>query len=406
MALSAAPVYYDPYDYEVDVNAHAVWKRMRDEAPLYYNERFDFFALSRYDDVLASMIDVETFSSAHGIVLEMMTEGEFPAPAMIFMDPPRHTVLRKLVSRAFTPRAIENLETRIRTLCAEMLDPFTGSDVFDYVNDFGALLPPTVILALIGFPEGHAAEWRANVDERFHLADGASPEDLPDADDFYSNSMSLQSTFSFLPDLMQQRREDPQDDLVSALLHAEVTENGESRRLSEEEFFNFVGLLAGAGTETVARLLSWAAVILARNPDQRQLLVDDPSLIPNAVEELLRYEAPSPINARWVTRDVEFYGTKVPAGSKLALLNASANRDERHFADPDRFDVRRQIDRHLSFGYGQHFCIGASLARLEARIALEETLKRFPTWTIDESELRWVHTSTVRGFHNVPIHCA
>lgn len=406
MAASTAPVYYDPYDYEVDVNAHEVWRRMRDEAPLYYNERFDFFALSRYDDVLGSMIDVETFSSAHGIVLEMMTEGEFPAPAMIFMDPPRHTVLRKLVSRAFTPRAIENLETRIRALCAEMLDPFMGSDVFDYVNDFGALLPPTVILALIGFPDGHAAEWRADVDERFHLAEGASPEDLPDADDFYSNSMSLQSTFSFLPELMAQRREDPQDDLVSALLHAEVNENGESRRLSDEEFFSFVGLLAGAGTETVARLLSWAAVILARNPDQRQLILDDRRLIPNAVEELLRYEAPSPINARFVTRDVEFYGTKVPAGSKMALLNASANRDERHFVDPDRFDVRRQIDRHLSFGYGQHFCIGASLARLEARIALEETLKRFPTWNIDESELRWVHTSTVRGFHNVPIHLA
>jgi cytochrome P450 len=205
--------------------------------------------------------------------------------------------------------------------------------------------------------------------------------------------------------MMEARTADPQDDLLSGLVHAEVEDDdGELRRLTSEEIFAFVGLLAGAGTETVARLLSWAAVTLADNPDQRQLLVDDPGLIGNGVEELLRYEAPSPINSRWLTRGVDYYGTTIPANSKVALLNGSADRDERHFADPDRFDVRRDIDRHVALGYGTHYCIGAALARLEAKVALEETLERFPTWEIDKDELVWVHTSTVRGYHHVPLH--
>jgi cytochrome P450 len=163
-------------------------------------------------------------------------------------------------------------------------------------------------------------------------------------------------------------------------------------------------MLVGAGTETVARMLSWAAVVLARNPDQRALLVDDPGLIPNAIEELLRYEDPTPINCRWSVRPVTYHGVEIPPGSKVALLNGSAGRDEREYTDPDRFDVRRTIARHASFGYGAHFCLGASLARMEGRVALTETLKRFPTWEIDDAELEWVHTSTVRGFHHVPVH--
>jgi len=206
-----------------------------------------------------------------------------------------------------------------------------------------------------------------------------------------------------LPELMKQRRAEPEDDLISALVHSEIDgADGEARILTDEEILGFVQLLSLAGSETVVRLLGFAAVALAQNPDQLALLAADPELIPNAVEETLRYEAPSPIQGRWVARDVELHGTVIPRGSKMALLNASADRDDRHFADPDRFDVRREIDRHLAFGYGTHFCIGAALARLEGRVAMAETIKRFPAWSVDEAALQRIHTSTVRGYTNVP----
>jgi cytochrome P450 len=403
--LERAEPYYDPYDYEVDANAHAVWKRLRDEAPLYWNDRYGFYALSRFDDVLPAMLDTTTFSSAHMTVLEMMTPETNPAPGMmIFMDPPEHTHLRKLVSRAFTPRAINGLEDRVRRLCAGYLDQFVGAGSFDFVDDFAARVPPAVILALMGFPEEAADEWRRGIDAMFHMEQAEvgfvgrrTPEEIQAA--------TTASLFELLPQMLESRRQQPQDDMVSVLANSDLEEDdGSTRKLTDEEIFAFVTLLSIAGTETVARLLSWAAVLLARYPDQRRILVDDPSVIPNGIEEMLRYEAPSPVNARWVTRELEYYGQRVPADSKMILLNGSADRDERHFDDPDRFDVRRAIDRHVAFGYGTHFCVGAALARLESRIALEETLARFPEWDVDDAELEWVHTSTVRGFAKVPVH--
>jgi cytochrome P450 len=409
-ALTSAEPYYDPYDYDVDANAHAVWRRLRDEAPLYWNEKFGFYALSRFDDVLPAMLDTETFSSAHMTVLELMSEDANPGGMMIFMDPPEHSHLRKLVSRAFTPRAISDLEDRVRRLCATYLDPFIGEEGFDYVDQFAALLPPTVILALLGFPEDRADAWREGIDEMFHMGesdDGFGASEGPrTAEAVLDASGQLGAgLFQMLPELINERRKEPKDDLISVLVHSDLEQNdGTTRKLEDWEMGSFMALLAIAGTETVARLLSWAAVLLGRNPDQRAILTADPSLIPNGIEETLRYEAPSPVNARWVTRDVQYYGQTVPANSKLLLLNGSADRDERHFTDPDRYDVRRKFDRHMAFGYGAHFCVGAALARLEGRIALEETLKRFPNWEIDDSELGWVHTSTVRGFAKVPIH--
>jgi cytochrome P450 len=278
-----------------------------------------------------------------------------------------------------------------------------GQDEFDYIETFAGLLPPTVILALVGYPEGHAREFRARADEGLHVEDGGTMRTEPGRRLVSESGEIDNEAFAILPELLEQRRKDPQDDLITGLVHAEIDEDGVSRTLTLEEIVGFVQLLSSAGTETVARLLGFAAVTLAQHPDQRQLLVDDLSLVPNAIEELLRFEAPSPIQSRWVSRDVEVHGTVIPRGSKLALLNGSGDRDERHFEDPDRFDVRRVIDRHLAFGYGTHFCIGAALARLEGRVALTETLRRFPTWEVDQRRLEWVHTSTVRGYTSVPM---
>ena len=342
-----ADLYYDPYDYEIDADPYPVWRRMRDEAPLYRNDRHDFYALSRFADVHEASLDVETFSSAKGTVLELMNHGQetYPFPMMIFRDPPEHTQLRKLVSRAFSPRRIAALEDQIRQLTNRYLDQFVGAGGFDYVADFGAKLPMMVIGAMLGVPaeDRHAVE-------------------------------------------------------------AELTrEDGTTRRLGDGEVLAFIGLLSGAGNETVARLLGWTGATLARFPGERRKLVQNPGLIPKGVEELLRYEAPSPVQARWVTRATTWHGMVVPKGSRIVLLTGSAGRDEREYQDPDRFDVERTMERHVTFGYGIHFCLGASLARMEGRIAIEETLKRFPEWDVRFDDAEMVHTSTVRGWARLPI---
>jgi cytochrome P450 len=402
--MTATDVYYDPYDYAIDADPYPVWRRLRDEAPVYYNEKLDFYALSRYDDVLDGLLAHETFVSSHGILLEIITDEPYGIPMMIMMDPPEHTKLRKLVARAFTPRRISDLEHKIAALSNELLDSVDGEDEFDYVARFSGLLPPTVILSLVGYPEGHAQEFRKLADESLHVDEGstftqsAGRRQLVDENGAINNE-----AFAIIPELMEMRRKDPQDDLLTGLVHAEIEDDGTTRQLTLEEILAFVQLISSAGSETVARLLGFAAVTLHRFPDQRQLLLDDPSLFGNAVEELLRFEAPSPTQSRWVARDVELHGVTIPRGAKISLLNGSADRDERHFPNPDVFDVRRDIDRHLAFGYGAHFCIGAALARLESRVALEATMKRFPTWEIDESRLEFVHTATVRGYASVPM---
>jgi cytochrome P450 len=404
--MTATDLYFDPYDYAIDADPYPIWKRLRDEAPLYRNEELGFYALSRYDDVLQGLLDTDTYLSGHGIVLEMITDEPYEnVPMMIMKDPPEHTSLRKLVSRAFTPRRIADLEVKIAKICNDFLDTVEAQDEFDYVEAFAGLLPPTVILALVGYPEGHAAEFRELANTSLHVEEGTTAQGgIDKLNTLVSESGEINNdAFALLPELMEMRRKDPQDDLITGLVHAELDEDGELRTLKLEEIVGFVQLLSLAGTETVARLLGFAAVTLAQYPDQRQLLVDDPSLIPNAVEELLRFEAPSPIQSRWVSRDIELHGTIVPRGSKMSLLNGSGDRDERHFENPDTFDVRRNIDRHLAFGYGTHFCIGAALARLEGKVALQETLRRFPTWNVDESRLGRVHTSTVRGYTSVPM---
>jgi len=404
VVAAPADLAYDPYDEAIDLDPHGIWRRLRDEAPLYYHEQYDFYALSRFADVMTASLDWQTYSSARGTVLELIDTTPPSAVSddssdafgmMIFMDPPGHDDLRRLVSRAFTPRRVAALEDRTRALCARFLDPHRDGHGFDYVEDFAAKIPAMLIGALLGVPAEDQDQLRIWGDLLMRFEpDGISPEKLD----------AITSLNAYLADMVTDRQRHPRDDMVSDLLAAELTrEDGSTRRLGFDEVMAFFTLLQLAGSETTARLLGWGAVLLARHPDQRAKLVATPELVPNAVEELLRYEAPSPIQARFVTRDVEWHGQTVPACSKLALLTGSAGRDERAFADADTFDVERDFDRHLTFGYGVHFCLGASLARLEGRIVLEETLARFPRWDVDETAVEMARTSTVRGPVHVPV---
>jgi cytochrome P450 len=316
---------------------------------------------------------------------------------MIFMDPPQHDSLRALVSRAFTPRRVGALEERVRAVCREHLDPQVGGEGFDYLEDFGAQLPSKIISSLLGVPDADRPRVLELIDTVFYIE--------PEVGMINDISLGAQIELNaYLQAQLAERRERPRDDLLTALVEAELNqEDGASRRLNDVEGAGFANLLVSAGTETVARLLGWAAVVLADHPDQRAELAADPGLLPNAVEELLRFEAPSPVQGRFTTRDVQLHGGVVPAGSKVLLLTGSAGRDERAFPDAHRFDVHRRFEHHVSFGYGIHFCLGAALARMEGRIALQETLRRFPTWEVDRDKAVRLHTSTVRGYKELPV---
>jgi len=397
MTLAVGELYWDPFDVEIDTNPYECWRRLRDEAPVYRNERYDFWALSRFADVQAASADPKTFMSSRGTVLELMGSEMAFTNMIIFMDPPEHDSLRALVSRAFTPKRGAALEERIRDVCVSLLDPFVGAGEFDYVQDFGAQLPSTVISMLLGVPASERREVLHHIDTIFHIEPGVG----------MVNDISVRSQMwlmEYISEKLAERRLQPRDDLFTALVQAEIPDDaGGSRRLTDLEAAAFGNLLVSAGTETVARLLGWTAVVLDAHPEQRSEVAADRALIPNTVEELLRFEAPSPVQGRWTSRDVEMHGVTIPANSKVLLITGSAGRDERRYANADTFDVHREIGTHVTFGFGIHFCLGAALARLEGRIALEETLKRFPEWQVDHGRAERLHTSTVRGWKSVPV---
>jgi cytochrome P450 len=397
MTATESDVYYDPFDFEIDTDPYPIWKRLRDERPLYYNERYDFYALSRFEDVERALVDWRTYSSARGTVLELIKSGvEIPRGSIIFEDPPDHDLYRGLLSRVFTPRKMAAIEPKIREFCARSLDPLVGTGGFDFIRDLGAQMPMRTIGMLLGIPEQDQEALRDRIDEGLRLEDGT----MPDVD-LEARGHDQSEAFAQYIDW---RAEHPSDDLMTELLRAEFEDaEGTRRRLTRDELLGYINLLAGAGNETTTRLIGWTGKVLAEHADQRRQLVEDRSLVPNAIEELLRFEPPSPVQARYVTQEVEHHGQPVAEGSAILLLNASGNRDERKFSDPDRFDIHRTIDHHLAFGYGTHFCLGAALARLEGRVALDEVLARFPTWEVDWDNAVQARTSTVRGWESLPV---
>ena len=380
---------YEPEDRGTIIDPHALFRRMRDEAPLYHRDEQDFWAVSRFDDIKEVLLNRETFPSYRGVTLDVLRSGmKFPG-TLIFEDPPTHTIHRALLSRLFTNRRISTLEPEIRSLCAELMDPLVGSGGFDVVREIASIVPMRVIGMLLGIP----------VDEQARLRDhflGARDN----ADMTLGESLSG----SIFAEFIDSRIDSPRDDIMTQLLNAEFeNEHGETTRLSRDELLAYVNIIDAAGNETTRILIGWSAKLLAEHPDQRRRLVEDPSLVPNAIDEVLRYEGNTLQNCRYVGREVEMHGQIVPEGSFMVTLTPSANRDPRVFEDPDKFDVGRKIEHHLAFGFGVHYCLGQALARLEGRIVLEELLKRFPEFDTVMSEARFMYHADNRGWDSLPI---
>jgi cytochrome P450 len=396
----ADSVEFDPFSQEFFDGAYETYRRLRDEAPVYYNAKWDFWALSRYDDVAPATKDHETYSSAKGATLDMVKahDDAIPVPKVIIsMDPPEHQKMRKLVSNVFTPRAITSLESTVREKVYEHIEKLDPSS-FDVVADFSALFPNDVITTMLGVPKEDRDQIRRWVDlllER-HPGEIAVPA---------AGFEASMNTGIYYYNLIQKRRAEPQDDMISRLIETEIERDGQVEKLTDVDIAGFATLLGGAGAETVTKLVGNAIVAFADFPDQWQKLRDDHSKIPAAVEELLRFEAPSQYQVRTAMRDVTLHGITIPAGSAVLLVTGSATRDERMFPDPDRLDIdrERKMGFNLALGYGIHSCLGAALARMEGRIALQALLDLIPEYEVDRDGLRRVAMSNVCGWSNVPV---
>jgi cytochrome P450 len=394
VTITTSDVYYDPYDRDILADPYPYFRRLRDAAPLYYNERYDFWAVSRFADVEAALIDKNTFSNEKGVLLDIVkADIEMPPGTLIHEQDPSHAIHRQLLSRVFTPRAMLAIEPAVRSFCAQRLDELVGRDSFDLVAEFAEFVPMRVFGMLLGIPE----EDQQRVFE--HVEQGMNAE--PGTPTSYEDGFP---TGDFYAEWVDARLANPQDDIITRLVTMEFDdEHGVRRTLTRDETLMYLSVIAGAGNHTTNRLISWTAKLLADNPDARRELVADPSLIPDAVEEALRFEPSSIQIARWVAEDVELHGQVVPRGSAMLCLVGSASRDEREFEDPDRFDIHRKIGHHLAFGYGSHFCLGAALARLEGRVAIEEMLERFPEWEIDLSQSELGTAPGVRGYSSLRV---
>ncbi len=396
--MTKSRVVFDPFSEEFWNGAWETYRRMQEEAPVYYNEEYDFYALTRHEDVAAGLKDFETYSSAYGIDLSMVRSGQRPPQSIIFMDPPDHRHMRSLLNKVFTPRAIQSQ----RQMVIEKIDKYLSAadpDHFDVVQQLSGPFPVEVITTMLGVPEEHAQQIRHWIDESLTREPGQ-------VEVGEQGMQANVNTAMLYYELVKQRREEPRGDLFSKLVEAEIErEDGEMTRLDDIEIAGFATLLGGAGAETVTKLVGNAPVVFARFPDQWQKLLDDRSKIPAAVEELLRYEAPSQYQVRRSMRDVHLHGATIPAGKPVFLINGAANRDPAAWTDPDEFDVDRDRSeaQNMGFGYGIHSCLGAALARMESAIALEKLLDFMPRYEVDWAGCQRVHMQNVMGWKHVPV---
>ncbi|MEX3651778.1 MULTISPECIES: cytochrome P450 [Mycolicibacterium] len=396
--MTKAQVIFDPFSEEFFNNPFDMYRRMRQDAPLYYNEDSDFYALTRHEDVAAALKDHEAFSSSRGCDLAMVQGDEPPQKSIIFMDPPDHRHMRSLLNKAFTPRMIQSQ----RDTVVEQIEHFLGlidSDEFDVVQDFSGPFPVEVITRMAGVDPEYRQQVRHWIDTSLSREPGQVG---------YSEA-GMQANIDtgiYYYGLVQKRREDPQDDMISRLIAAEIPgEDGQMRRLDDIEITGFATLLGGAGAETVTKLVGTAMVLFARNPEQWQKLLDDREKIPAAVEELLRFEGPVQYNVRYTLKEAHVPSGTIPAGKAVFLISAAANRDPDAFTDADTFDIERDRTeaQNLGLGYGIHSCLGAALARMESAIALEKLLDFMPRYEVKWDQLQRVHMQNVAGYSHVPV---
>jgi cytochrome P450 len=397
--MTTSKLVFDPFSDEFFNGPWEIYRRMREEAPVYYNEEHDFYALSRHEDVAAAFKDYETYSSAYGLDLAMVQSGEPPMiKAIILMDPPDHRQMRSLVNKVFTPRAIAALQPMVEETIKRYMSK-ANLERFDVVGDFSAFFPVEVITQMLGVPGEYRQKVREWVDTSLHREPGQ----------IEMSEKGLQAVgeaFALYYQLIQERRAEPRDDMFSHLIAAELErEDGEKTSLDDFEIASFATLLGGAGAETVTKLIGNAGVVFGQDPDQWQKLLDDRSKIPAAVEELLRYEAPAQYNVRRSMREVHLHGVTIPEGKPVFLLGGSANRDPEAFTDPDTFDIDRDRTeaQNLGFGYGVHSCLGAALARMESAIALERLLDFMPRYEVLWDDCKRVAMQNVAGWSHVPV---
>ncbi|BBY57865.1 cytochrome P450 [Mycolicibacterium sarraceniae] len=399
MTVQSPDVMLDPYNYDFHEDPYPYYKRLRDEAPLYHNEELKFWALSRHQDVLQGFRNSTTLSNKFGVSLDPASRGPHASKTMSFlaMDDPSHLRLRTLVSKGFTPRRIRELEPRVTEIAVKhldtMLEKAAAGEIVDYVDEFAGKLPMDVISELMGVPQPDRAQVRAWADGVMHRDEGVT--DVPP--EAVEASLNL---IVYYQAMVEERRKTPADDLTTALLDAEI----DGDRLTDDEVLGFMFLMVIAGNETTTKLLANAAFWGHKNPDQLAGVYTDLSRVPLWVEETLRYDTSSQILARTVAGDLTLYDTVIPDGDVVLLLPGSAHRDERVFERPDDYLIGRDIGAKLqSFGSGAHFCLGAHLARMEARVALEELFTRIRGYEVDEANSVRVHSSNVRGFAHLPI---
>ena len=397
--MDNATVGFDPFSAEFFDDPYPLYRRLRDDAPVYHSERYDFYALSRHEDVAAAFKDFETYSSARGVTLDQVSSGEvFKEPIVQFMDPPAHRRMRGLVNKVFTPRAIAELEAMVRATIDKYASQL-AADGFDVVADFSAYFPVEVITTMLGVPEEDRQSVRLRQDVVMEREPGQS--EMTEA-----GKQAVMENALLFYDLIQKRRTEPRDDMISALIEVGVDRgDGTETQLDDAEIAGFCLQLGGAGAETVTKLIGTAMVLFAQHPEQWQELHGDRSKIPEAVEEVLRFDGPVQYDCRYSLKEVRLHGAVIPAHKPVMLLPASANRDERAFTDPDSFDINRNRTQaqNLGFGYGIHSCLGAALARMESKIALDYLLDLLPRFDLDADKLQRVSMANVNGYANVPV---
>ena len=383
-------VEFDPYSHAVHDDPYPHYKMLRDNAPVYFNEKYGFWILSRYEDVQGALRDFRRFSNSEGVSLEAQMQAGYPM--VLTMDPPRHTKVRKIIQKILTPQGIARLEPDVRKLAVDLLTPFEGQGSIDILSDFAVYLPMAVIARMIKVPHSDEDYVRVLTDKLVSRGDGEFGISKETAEAY----MELAAYFENL--VKKHADDEPDDSLLSAILEAE-----KRQELSHDEVIGFLMLLGVAGNETTTKLIGNMAFRLWQSKDQRQLLIDDPALIGKAVEETVRFDGSTQLLGRTAMEDIELHGKTIRKGDRVGLLMISANRDELKWERPDAFDILRNTAGHCGFGFGIHACVGAALARLEVRVAFEEILKRFPHYDIQESGMQRMHSPNVRGYTHLPL---